>query len=283
MEVGQRRQVRRARARAGVLLGAALAVPALAAPAADSACRGHVYLSFDTGSMSQAQLVADTLGRHQVRATFFLANEKTVRGDYALDAAWADYWRARAAEGHAFGTHTWRHGRFLADAPAGAVRYRPQFGADAGRTLTLDAAQTCAELRQVDTALRELTGRGVDALWRAPGGYTTPHALAAAQSCGYAHVRWAPAGFLGDELPSEQYSNEVLLARALRDIRDGDVLMAHLGIWSRKQTWAPTLDPLIAGLKARGLCFRTLAEHPQYRAQQPLRELPVQLARGSAP
>jgi hypothetical protein len=95
-------------------------------------------------------------------------------------------------------------------------------------------------------------------------------------------VRWAPAGFLGDELPSEQVSNEALLARALRDVRDGDVLMAHLGIWSRKQTWAPTLDPLIAGLKQRGLCFRTLTEHPAYRAQTPPRELAAQLARHAA-
>jgi peptidoglycan/xylan/chitin deacetylase (PgdA/CDA1 family) len=281
MEVAARQARRRALLCAAVFASAVFAVPTGAAAAADTACRGHVYLSFDTGSMSQAQLIADTLARHQVRATFFLANEKTVRGDSALDAAWADYWRARAVEGHAFGTHTWRHGRFLADAPEGAVRYRPQFGADAGRTLTLDAAQTCAELKRVDTALRELAGRGVDALWRAPGGYTTPHALAAAQSCGYAHVRWAPAGFLGDELPSEQQSNDALLARALRDIRDGDVLMAHLGIWSRKQVWAPTLDPLIAGLKARGLCFRTLTEHPQYRAQSPARELPAQLSRAA--
>ena len=52
---------------------------------------------------------------------------------------------------------------------------------------------------------------------------------------------------------------EALLRRALADIRDGDILMAHLGIWSRKAPFAPMLDPLIAGLKARGLCFATLA------------------------
>jgi peptidoglycan-N-acetylmuramic acid deacetylase len=94
--------------------------------------------------------------------------------------------------------------------------------------------------------------------------------LAAAQECGFAHVGWAQAGFLGDELPSDQYPNQALLARALRDVRDGDVLMAHLGIWSRKDPFAPMLDPLIAGLKARGLCFRTLREHPGYRAQAPV-------------
>jgi hypothetical protein len=47
----------------------------------------------------------------------------------------------------------------------------------------------------------------------------------------------------------------MLLERALARIRDGDILMAHLGIWSRHDPFAPMLDPLIAGLKARGFCF----------------------------
>jgi peptidoglycan/xylan/chitin deacetylase (PgdA/CDA1 family) len=79
---------------------------------------------------------------------------------------------------------------------------------------------------------------------------------------------------LGDELPSERYSNAHLLQKALQNIRSGDILMAHLGIWSRQDPWAPAvLEPLIVGLKARGLCFATLREHPQYRdwvRQQPL-------------
>jgi hypothetical protein len=56
-----------------------------------------------------------------------------------------------------------------------------------------------------------------------------------------------------------------LLKQALATIRGGDILMAHLGIWSRKDPWAPTLDPLIAGLKAKGLCFATMREHPEHR------------------
>jgi peptidoglycan/xylan/chitin deacetylase (PgdA/CDA1 family) len=53
----------------------------------------------------------------------------------------------------------------------------------------------------------------------------------------------------------------------LRDIKTGDILMAHLGIWSRKDPWAPAvLEPLITGLKARGFCFETLREHPGYKA-----------------
>lgn len=262
---------------AAALLGAA----ALTAAQAQPACRGSVYLTLDTGNMRHAEEIAAILRRHEVKATFFLANERTPRGDHSLDASWAAYWRARADEGHAFGSHTWRHGRVLGDAAAGALRYRPQFGEDAGRTLTLAAPQWCAELRRVGTAFEAMTGRPLDPLWRAPGGVTSPHAVAAAQDCGFAHVHWAPAGFLGDELPSQTHPNDALLARALRTVRDGDVLMAHLGIWSRKEPFAPMLDPLIAGLKARGLCFRTLREHPQFPAAQASvpRELAAQVAR----
>jgi peptidoglycan/xylan/chitin deacetylase (PgdA/CDA1 family) len=49
-------------------------------------------------------------------------------------------------------------------------------------------------------------------------------------------------------------------------IQAGDILVAHLGIWSRQDPWAPAvLEPLIVGLKARGFCFATLREHPQYK------------------
>jgi hypothetical protein len=42
--------------------------------------------------------------------------------------------------------------------------------------------------------------------------------------------------------------------------------MAHLGIWSRKDPWAPgVLEPLISGLEQKGFCFATLREHPLYK------------------
>jgi peptidoglycan/xylan/chitin deacetylase (PgdA/CDA1 family) len=257
---------------------AALVTAMLAAPAAGAdGCRGSVYLTLDTGNMRHAELIAEILRKHDVKATFFLANEPTWRGDHALDASWSAYWSERVAEGHAFGSHTWRHGRFIGDAGGGAVRYRPQFGAGAGKIETLTSDQVCGELRRVDRVFNELTGRPLDPFWRAPGGRTTPNALAAAQTCGFAHVRWADAGFLGDELPSDRFPNETLVHSALRDVHDGDVLMAHLGIWSRKDPFAPMLDPLIAGLRQRGFCFRTLREHPQLVRTA----VPAQLAAGA--
>ncbi|MBM3225467.1 MAG: peptidase A8, partial [Candidatus Tectomicrobia bacterium] len=74
------------------------------------------------------------------------------------------------------------------------------------------------------------------------------------------YVQWTPAGFLGDELPSEQYPNQKLLDKALRSIRAGDILVMHLGIWSRQEPFYLILESLITGLQAKGLCFTTLGE-----------------------
>lgn len=234
-----------------------LAVAALLAATASmahAACSGRLYLTFDTGNMRHAELIAEILARHQARATFFIANEKTLRGDHALDQSWAPYWQARVAEGHAFGSHTWRHGSFRQDS-GGQTRYRLMNG----KTENLGADAICTEIRQPDTRFRELTGRPLDPLWRAPGGRTTPATLKAAQACGYRHVGWAPAGFLGDELPSETYPNQLLVDRAVGNLKDGDIVMAHLGIWSRQEPFAPALDQLLDRLQARGFCFATLA------------------------
>ncbi|MEY3201554.1 MAG: hypothetical protein RIR70_1104 [Pseudomonadota bacterium] len=238
-----------------LLLGSWLCSLTLAA-GAQSACKGTVYLTIDTGSMSHAELIAETLNKHQVKATFFLANEKTVKGFDSLNDFWTQYWRERAAEGHAFGSHTFDHGYFRRDIKGGLVSYE----VPGKPARLLDARGVCDELNRAKTAFRTMTGREFDPIWRAPGGRTTPNALKFAKQCGYQHVGWTESGFLGDELPSDTYPNDTLLKRALASIRDGDILMMHTGIWSRKEPFAPMLDPLIAGLKARGLCFAKITE-----------------------
>lgn len=246
---------------------AALALAGLSVQAhAQAFCEKPLYLTFDTGHMGVAPLIADVLARHQVKASFFLANERTQTEGSSLDAQWAPWWKARAAEGHVFGSHTYDHSYWQADLPDGRFKIRPSAGPAAGQLKTWTAAQYCEALQQSADRFKAMTGHTMAPVFRAPGGKTSPRLLAAAKACGWAHVAWAPAGFLGDELPSQRYSNAQLLNQALRDIRPGDILMAHLGIWSRQDPWAPTvLEPLIKGLKARGFCFATLAEHPAYQ------------------
>ena len=63
-------------------------------------CKGTVYLTLDTGHMGPAEEMAAILKKHDVKATFFLANEKTQRGDTSLDPSWTAYWKARVDEAH---------------------------------------------------------------------------------------------------------------------------------------------------------------------------------------
>jgi peptidoglycan/xylan/chitin deacetylase (PgdA/CDA1 family) len=205
--------------------------------------------------MAQAEEIARVLAAEDVRATFFLANERTARGDHSLDPSWASYWTARVAEGHVFGNHTWSHHYARRDLEGDRVA---AVGVD-GRSLELTRGSFCAELKRVDDAFQRMTGLRLAGLWRAPGGRVTQQTIRWAASCGYpVHVGWDEAGFLGDDLPSDAHPNAALLLRALERVAPGDVLMMHLGVWQRREPLAAILRPLIRGLKAKKLCFAVL-------------------------
>ncbi len=228
---------------------------------AAATCKGTAYLTLDTGHMGPAEEMAAILKKHDVKATFFLANEKTQRGDTSLDPSWSAYWKARVDEGHAFGSHTWRHWYFRGDT-GNKVAYLP-WGKTQGESL--DQKAFCEELRKPADAFRKMTGRELDPVWRAPGGKLTPNTIKFAEACGYKHVPWSDAGFSGDELPSEKFPSDALIKKQLANIRDGDILLWHLGIWSRKDPLWPKLDELISGLKAKGFCFAKITEHPTWK------------------
>jgi peptidoglycan-N-acetylmuramic acid deacetylase len=234
-----------------------------------SVCNKPIYLTFDTGHMDIAPLVADVLNRHNVKVTFFAANERSKVGDGSLGEHWAAWWKARGLEGHEFASHTYDHVYWRSDLPGLAPKFRvkPSAGESEGQEFSYDTPKYCEQLTRANHRLETLTGQKALPLFRAPGGKTSPQLLEAAKSCGFLHVGWAEAGFLGDELPSEKFSNAALLKKALNGIKKGDILMAHLGIWSRKDPWAPTvLEPLIIGLKNKGFCFATLRDHPAFSA-----------------
>ncbi|TDH63060.1 polysaccharide deacetylase family protein [Dankookia rubra] len=239
------------------LFGALAGAPLLARRAkAQPACRGTVYLTIDTGWSREAEQIAGILRQRGVRATLFVADEPTYRGDRTLDDSWGPFWRARAAEGHAFASHTWRHWYFRGDPASGKVRYVSS--QKAGEEV-LDYAALCAELRRPTDRLKQLAPAAqVLPLWRAPGGITTPNAIALAGACGLRHQSWTAHGFWGDELDSTKHPNAELARRAIERTRDGEVVVLHWGIRSRREPFAGVLDEVIAGLQARGLCFAPL-------------------------
>jgi peptidoglycan-N-acetylmuramic acid deacetylase len=248
------------------LMGIGIVCTGFGAHAGACTAASELYLTFDTGHMGVAPWVAEVLKRHNVQATFFLANEPTLTNGSSLDEHWAPWWKQLAAQGHAFGSHTFDHVYWVADAARASLKVKASAGPNTGLVQSWSAKQYCEELKRPAARFEAMTGHHMARLFRAPGGRTSPALLAAAKRCGFAHVPWSPAGFLGDELPSQRYPNTLLLQKALRDIQAGDILLAHLGIWSRQDPWAPAvLEPLIVGLKNKGFCFATLREHPVYR------------------
>ena len=238
------------------LLGAAAAAALPATGRAQPVCRGTVYLTIDTGWGREAEQIAAILRRRGVRATLFLADEPTWRGDRSLDESWAPFWRARAAEGHVFASHTWRHWYFRGDPGPGRVRYVARSG---GGAETLDQAGMCAELARPVERLRAMVPEArVLPLWRAPGGITTPGALALGAACGLRHQGWTANGFLGDELDSARHPNAALARRAIERTRPGEVIVLHWGVRIRQQPFAEVLEEVIAALQARGFCFAPL-------------------------
>lgn len=236
-------------------LCAILTMPASAQTSA--ACpAGTLYLTIDTGWGREAERIAEILRRRGIRATLFVAHEPTHRGDRSLDPAWAEFWRARAAEGHVFASHTDRHWYFRSDPAPGLVRYAARGGEGEAQ---LDQAAMCRELAAPIERLRAAVPDAVVLpLWRAPGGITTPNTLRLAEACGLRHQGWTKNGFLGDELNSDTHANAALRDQALRTIRDGEVLVMHWGVRSRKDPYANVLDDVLAGLQAKGFCFNPL-------------------------
>jgi len=250
----------------GALLFNALSLAVTAEPLKPSLqCQKPIYLTLDTGHMGMAPLIADVLRKHQVPVTFFGAHEKTQEGDGSLGQHWSAWWKARGSEGHDFASHTYDHAYWRSDIDARTFKIRPSSGEQKDQNLIWSAENYCANLKKASQRLEAMTGRTSLPLFRAPGGKTSPALLKAVSQCGYTHVGWSPAGFLGDELSSQTHSNAALLKTALKSIKTGDILMAHLGIWSRQDPWAPAvLEPLIVGLKDKGFCFASLRQHPQY-------------------
>lgn len=233
---------------------------ALSAQGADaSTCSQPVYLTVAPGHMDFAPQVADILRRQKVVATFFASNLDTRNGEGALGEQWGSWWKVLAQQGHEFVSQTYDHLSWRADAPGYKPAFRVKLGAGAfaGREFTFDPPKYCEQIAHGADRIAYYTGKRPLPLFHAPTGKASAKLLAAASACGYAHVGASGAGLLtgGTSLPS-----------TLAGIRSGDILLADLEAAGAAKPWAvDNLEPLIVGLKARGLCFDTLRNHPSYR------------------
>ncbi len=233
-------------------------------------CDKPLYLTLETGAMDTAPLLAEVLNKHQVKATFFVANEAANDGKGAMSFEWGQkFWAQRGQEGHDFASLTWDHVAFKGDVKGIAPQFvvQPGAGALAGRSFTWEPKKYCDQITQARERIEEFTTKKALPLWHSPSGTPSAKLNAAAQACGYQHASYTRAGLLGDSASSERASSDALVKKALASISAGDVLSAQLGSHKRQDPWPTSvLEPLIVGLKEKGFCFTTLRHHPSYTA-----------------
>ena len=240
----------------GAACGLALA-PGLAAEAV-APCANPVYLTVDPANMDYAPRVAEVLRRQQVRVTYWVSNQHTQNGEGSLGNQWGSWWKQVAQQGHEFASQTYDHVLWRADLPGYKpnFRVRPTTGAFAGREFSYDPAKYCEQIEHAARRSEDFTAKKALPLFHAPGGAASAKLLAAASACGYAHVGFGKAAVLGRRS----------LQAELASIQAGDVLLLDLNAVGGKEPWAmANLEPLLGGLKARGLCFASLRQHPAYQ------------------
>ncbi len=152
----------------------------------------EVALTFDDGPRPEiVRGMLDTLGKHGVRATFFVVGEQVEKHPAIV--------RRMMGEGHEVANHTFSHPRLDG----------------------MDAEAIKAELAQCDKAVFAATGAHTN-LFRPPGMRYDQTVVRAAQDLGYVTIHWnvAAQDFLSQD-PSE------IERKVLSKVGDGSVILLH--------------------------------------------------------
>ena len=234
--------------------------PAVAAEAPKPTnCANPVYLLVDPASMDYAPRITEVLRREQVKVGFLVSNQHTKNGEGSLGNLWGGWWKLVADQGHDFISHTYDHVSWRADLPGyrPAFRMKPATGAFEGREFTFEPPKLCEQIDHAARRVEDFTGKKSLPLFHLPGGLVSPKLVASAAACGFAHVGVTKGRTL---------SSGVALKSVLQDTRSGDVLLAELHAANGAEPWAlNNLEPLIRGLKERGLCFESLRKQPDLK------------------
>jgi peptidoglycan-N-acetylglucosamine deacetylase len=185
-------------------------------------------LTFDDGPSADTVRVLEILGRHQIKATFFVLAGNARRHPDVL--------RALAAQGHTVAIHGTTHQK-------------------------LHGASEAQIERELSTAITELSGLGVPParLYRTPHGLKNAATFRVARRLGCQLWAWS-RGIWDTDRPAP----EVLVDRATRFACSGMVLLLHDG---RGDEERPNIEPMLAALpliierlRSAGFTFVTLGE-----------------------
>jgi peptidoglycan/xylan/chitin deacetylase (PgdA/CDA1 family) len=195
-----------------------------------AARRGEIALTFDDGPDPEVTpRVLDLLDAHGARGTFFCVGERAARNAALV--------RDLVGRGHAVENHTERHST--------------AFGWHGPRRLR-------AEIGAAQRTLGALTGR-MPRYFRAPFGMRSPLLDPALSRLGLRLVSWTRRGYDATDADAAR-----VLARLVRGLAAGDILVLHDGKASGRPLAAPpvlaALPSLLARLRDADLRAVTLGE-----------------------
>jgi hypothetical protein len=171
-------------------------------------CDKPLYLTFDTGHMGVAPLVAEVLARQQVQGHLLPGQRTHARRRQQPGRPVGAVVEGACGRGPCLRLAHLGPRQLAGRHAHGGCACGRRMGPQAGKPRVLDAAAYCAELQRPARRFEAMTGQRMGAIFRAPGRQDLAGAAGRGQGCGWTHVGWAPAGFLGDELPSERFPND---------------------------------------------------------------------------
>lgn len=183
-----------------------------------------LYLTFDAGfENGNTPAILDALKKHNVPATFFVV------GTYITSNQ--DLIKRMLSEGHTVGNHTYHH-------------------PDMSQIASKESFEK--ELKDVETAYKEITGEEMKRFYRPPQGKYSESNLQMAKELGYKTFFWSLAYV--DWYENNQPSREEAFDKLLGRIHPGAIVLLH----STSKTNADILDELLTKWEEMGYTFQSL-------------------------
>jgi len=219
----------------------------------------QVALTFDADSeRNGAEAILEALRARGLRATMFLS------AGYIRKHP--DLVRRIVADGHEVANHMKTHPRLTSFARDRRQATLPH--------VTREFVQ--AELGAAEESFREVTGRSLAPLWRAPYGEHNAEIRAWAAEAGYRHVGWTRDPGSRQDLDTRDWVADPAsrIYRSSREIRDrilrfgaagghglnGGIVLMHLGTQRRRDPAHARLAEILDALAARGYRLVTVSE-----------------------
>lgn len=183
-----------------------------------------VAFTFDDGpNPTWTPRILATLEAHGARGTFFVLGQAV--------GPLSDVFHRTLAGGHEVGTHSWRH------------EYFTKLSAEAAR----------ADLERCLKVMKQ-EGAGAVRWFRPPGGFHSERVDAIAGELGLHIAMWDV-----DPYDWKRPGADVIVARVMKCVKDGAVILLHDGPRNREQT-VEALERLLSKLGAEGYRFVTMSE-----------------------